>query len=98
MSTETAHALQENRLGTIYAADIYQKLISLRPAQIENFRSLYSGLTPHSGPHHEECSLSFSTNEDDHLLIPTKTHIYWAMIIYYFTLYLEMNNNMSAKI
>ena len=68
--------MQENRLGTIYAAGISQKLISLRPGQIESFKSLYSGLTPHSVPHHEECSLSFSTNEEDHLLIPTKTHIY----------------------
>jgi len=76
VSTENAHALQENRLGTIYAAGIYQKLISLRPAQIESFRSLYSGLTPNPVPHHEECSSSFSTNEEDRLLIPTKKHIY----------------------
>ena len=76
MSRETGHALQENRLGTIYGAGISQKLISLRPGQIESFRSLYSGLTPHSGPHHEEFSLSFSTIEEDYLVIPTKTHIY----------------------
>ena len=68
--------MQENRLGTIYAAGISQKLISLWPGHIESFRSLYSGLTPHSVPHHEECSSSFSTSEDHHLLIPTKTHIY----------------------